>query len=271
MLCDLWVLPLTHTSSFGFPKYGHTFPLTGSAVGDEGLAVTVFMDWTLTHVRHTRPKEGRIWFCLRLSSRNEKRFYQKPHTSMVMVGQRNGYVWQATVFGTLTIKLSLSDFSSPVKRPEVHHTVALTKKPRFYLLALPVSPELDFNAAGAQEWSRPARRVMFGANLISLDPPWLCELVHVKLELPVTAYGIVTLVAIVVAAKAAEAPTQMRSSYNLHKTVTIPCDLQTCRKRWRLETKSLLFVTISCKRMISNYQLIFQICGFHLQSLCCYS
>lgn len=82
-----------HTSSFGFPKDGHTFPLTGSAVGDEGLAVTVFMDWTLTHVRHTRP----------------------------------------------------------VKRPEVHHTVALTKKPRFYLLALPVSPELDFNAAGAQE------------------------------------------------------------------------------------------------------------------------
>lgn len=88
---------------------------------------------------------------------------------------------------------------------------------------------------------------MFGANLISLNSPRLCELVHVKLELPVTAHGIVTLVAIVVAAKAAEAPTQMRSSYNLHKTVTIPCDLQTCRKRWRLETKSLLFVTISCK------------------------
>lgn len=103
----LWVLPLTHTSSFGFPKDGHTFPLTGSAIGDKGLAVTVFMDWTLTHVRHTRPTEGRIWFCLRLSSCNEKRFYWKPHTSMVMVGQRNGYVWQATVFGTLTIKLSL--------------------------------------------------------------------------------------------------------------------------------------------------------------------
>lgn len=72
---------------------------------------------------------------------------------------------------------------------------------------------------------------MFGANLISLDSPRLCKLVHVKLELAVTAHGIVALVAIVVAAKATEAPTQMRSSYNLHKTVTIPCDLQTCRKR----------------------------------------
>lgn len=82
-----------HTSSFRLPKDEHTFPLTGSAVGDEGLAVTVFMYWTLTHVRHTRP----------------------------------------------------------VKRPEVHHAVALTKKPRLYLLTLPVSPEFDFDAAGAQE------------------------------------------------------------------------------------------------------------------------
>lgn len=69
---------------------------------------------------------------------------------------------------------------------------------------------------------------MFSANFISLDSPRLCKLVHVKLELAIASHGVVALVTVVVAAKATEAPAQMRSSYNLHKTVTVPCDLQTC-------------------------------------------
>lgn len=52
-------MSLTHTSGVGPPEDGYSLPLTGSAVGDEGLTVAVFMDRTLTHVRHTRPTESR--------------------------------------------------------------------------------------------------------------------------------------------------------------------------------------------------------------------
>lgn len=51
-------MSLTHTSGVGPPEDGHSLPLAGSAVGDEGLTVAVFMDRTLTHVRHTRPTEA---------------------------------------------------------------------------------------------------------------------------------------------------------------------------------------------------------------------
>ena len=50
---------LTHTGGVGPPEDGDSLPLAGSAVGDEGLTVAVFMDRTLTHVRHTRPTESR--------------------------------------------------------------------------------------------------------------------------------------------------------------------------------------------------------------------
>lgn len=53
------VMSLTHTGGVGLPENGHSLPLAGSAVGDEGLAVAVFMDRTLTHVRHTRPTNER--------------------------------------------------------------------------------------------------------------------------------------------------------------------------------------------------------------------
>lgn len=52
-------MSLTHTSGVGPPEDRYSLPLTGSAVGDEGLTVAVFMDRTLTHVRHTRPTESR--------------------------------------------------------------------------------------------------------------------------------------------------------------------------------------------------------------------
>lgn len=91
--------------------------------------------------------------------------------------------------------------------------------------------ELDFDAAGAQEGRWPARRVLLGANLISLDSPRLGKLVHVEFELPVASHGVVTLVAVVVATKAAQASTQVGGSHNLNKTVTVPGDLQTCRRR----------------------------------------
>ncbi len=91
--------------------------------------------------------------------------------------------------------------------------------------------ELDFDAARAQEGRWPARRGLLGANLVSLDSPRLCKLVHVELEVAVTSHGVITLVAVVVPAKATEASSQVGSSHNLHKTVTIPRDLQTCRGR----------------------------------------
>lgn len=53
------VLSLTHTGGVGLPGDRYSLPLAGSAVGDEGLTVAVFMDRTLTHVRHTRPTESR--------------------------------------------------------------------------------------------------------------------------------------------------------------------------------------------------------------------
>lgn len=45
-------LPLTHAGGVGLPGDRDALPLTGSAVGDEGLAVAVFVDRTLAHVRH---------------------------------------------------------------------------------------------------------------------------------------------------------------------------------------------------------------------------
>lgn len=47
-----------HAGGVRPPDDGDSFPLTGPAVGDEGLTVTVFMDGTLTHIRHTRPVKG---------------------------------------------------------------------------------------------------------------------------------------------------------------------------------------------------------------------
>ena len=47
---------------------------------------------------------------------------------------------------------------SPVERGVVHHAVALLKLPGLDLLTLPVSAELDLDAAGAQEGRRPVGR-----------------------------------------------------------------------------------------------------------------
>lgn len=47
------VLSLTHTGGVGLPGHRYSLSLAGPAVGDEGLAETVFMNRTLTHVRHT--------------------------------------------------------------------------------------------------------------------------------------------------------------------------------------------------------------------------
>lgn len=123
---------------------------------------------------------------------------------------------------------------SPVERSKVDHTVALLKLPRLYLLTLPMGAELDFDAAGAQERRRPARRMLLGANLVSINSPRLGKLIHVKLKVAVASHRVIALVAIVVAAKATQASTQVGSSDNLHETVTIPCYLQTCRWRWRV-------------------------------------
>lgn len=49
----LTLISLTHAGSIGLPGDRDPLPLTGSAVGDEGLTVAVFVDWTLAHVRHT--------------------------------------------------------------------------------------------------------------------------------------------------------------------------------------------------------------------------
>lgn len=46
-------ISLTHAGSIGLPGDRDPLPLTGSAVGDEGLTVAVFVDRTLAHVRHT--------------------------------------------------------------------------------------------------------------------------------------------------------------------------------------------------------------------------
>lgn len=120
--------------------------------------------------------------------------------------------------------------------------MAPLKLPRLNLLALPVGAELDFDAARAEEGRRPARQRLLGANLVPLDSPRLCKLVHVELELPVASHGVVSLVAVVVATKAAEASTQVGSSHNLHETVAVPCDLQTCRgRKTYLNVKLLLY------------------------------
>lgn len=47
------VRSLTHTGGVGLPEDGYSLPLAGPTVGDEGLAVAVFMYRTLTHVCYT--------------------------------------------------------------------------------------------------------------------------------------------------------------------------------------------------------------------------
>lgn len=63
--CQIVIGSLTHAGGVGPPEDGYALPRAGSAVGDERLTVAVFMDWTLTHICHTRPTEGRISFSLR--------------------------------------------------------------------------------------------------------------------------------------------------------------------------------------------------------------
>lgn len=70
--------------------------------------------------------------------------------------------------------------------------------------------------------------MLLRANLVSVDSPRLGKLVHIKLEQAVTSHGVVALVAVVVATKAAEASAKVGSGHNLHKTVAVPRDLQTC-------------------------------------------
>lgn len=159
-----------HAGGVGPPEDGDSLSLTGSTVGDEGLTVTVFMDRTLAHIRHTRPVEWR----------------------------------------------------------EVNHTVTLLELPRLDLLTLSVGAELDFDAAGAQEGRGPAGRMLLGADLVSIDSPRLGKLVHVELELAVASHGVIALVAVVVAAEATESAAQVGGGHDLHETVSVPRDLQTC-------------------------------------------
>lgn len=129
-----------------------------------------------------------------------------------------------------------SVFRSPVKWREVDHAVALLKLPQLYLLTLAVGPELDFDAAVAQEGRRAAGRLLLSANLVPVHPPRLRKLVHVKFEKAVASHCVIAFVAIVVATKAAEASTQVRSGHHFHKTVAVPCDLQTCKRGHHLHT-----------------------------------
>lgn len=93
--------------------------------------------------------------------------------------------------------------------------------------------ELDLDAAGTQEGRWAARQVLLSADFVSLHSPRLGELVHVELEQAVTSHGVVALVAVVVSAKAAETSAQVGSGHDLHKTVAVPRNLQTCRGRGR--------------------------------------
>lgn len=124
--------------------------------------------------------------------------------------------------------LVVSGSTSPVKWREVDHTVTLLKLPQLYLLTLAVGPELDFDAAVAQEGRRATGRVLLGANLVPFHPPRLRKLVHIEFEKAVASHGVVAFVAVVVATQAAEASTQVRSGHDLHETVAVPRDLQTC-------------------------------------------
>lgn len=119
-------------------------------------------------------------------------------------------------------------FGSPVEWREVDHAVALLELPQLDLLTLAVGPELDLDAAVAQEGGGASGGLLLGADLVPLHPPRLRKLVHVKLEEAVPAHGVVPLVAVVVPAQAAEASTQVRRRHHLHKTVPVPGDLQTC-------------------------------------------
>lgn len=121
-----------------------------------------------------------------------------------------------------------SVFGSPVKWREVDHAVTLLKLPQLYLLTLAVGPQLDFDAAVAQEGRGATGRLPLRANLVPLHPPRLRKLVHVKFEKAVSSHRVIAFVAVVVAAEAAEASTQVRRGHHLHKTVAVPCDLQTC-------------------------------------------
>lgn len=124
---------------------------------------------------------------------------------------------------------SASVSGSPVKWRKVHHTVTLLELPQFYLLTLAMGPELDFDGAVAQEGCRATGRVLLRTNLVSFHPPRLSKLVHVKFEKAVASHGVVTFVAVVVATEAAEASAQVRGGYDLHKTIAVPRDLQTCK------------------------------------------
>lgn len=67
------VLSLTHTGGVGLPGHRYSLSLAGSTVGDEGLTEAVFMNRTLTHVRHTRPTESTMTkTSYRLSSQTKR-------------------------------------------------------------------------------------------------------------------------------------------------------------------------------------------------------
>lgn len=106
--------------------------------------------------------------------------------------------------------------------------MALLELPGLDLLTLPVSSELDFDAARAEEGRGPFRWVLLGAHLVPLHSPGLGKLVHVELELVVSSHGIVPLLAVVVPAEATQTAAQVRGSYHLHEAVPVPRDLQTC-------------------------------------------
>lgn len=116
----------------------------------------------------------------------------------------------------------------PVEWREVHNAMALLELPGLDLLTLAVGPELDFDAARAEEGRGSSGVVLLGAHLIPLHPPGLGELVHIELELPVSSHGVVPLLPVVVPAQATQTPAEVRGGYHLHETVPIPRDLQTC-------------------------------------------
>lgn len=54
---------LTCTGLLRLPVHADAFPLAGPGIGQEWLAVTVFMNWTFTHVCHAGPRgpNGKKW------------------------------------------------------------------------------------------------------------------------------------------------------------------------------------------------------------------
>lgn len=106
--------------------------------------------------------------------------------------------------------------------------MALLELPRLDLLTLAVGTELDLDAGRAEKRGRvPKGRSLLAAQLVAIQSPRLGKLVHVELEEAVAAHGVVALVAVVVAAKATEAPPQVGRCHYLHEAVAVPGDLQT--------------------------------------------